>query len=102
MRNVPAFKIPMEVRLGLQLSGRVLKFEAAKRWSEKLSVAKDIKTYISAFELVLKEEGASQEFLDYVAEVKREVMTTLNKADSVAAVSRALVQPSTVNVEAVA
>jgi 2-keto-3-deoxy-6-phosphogluconate aldolase len=82
MQHIPSFSEPTEIRLALQIGGRALKLESAKKFSEKLKAAKDMKTFIESFRCALKGYKFSEEFTTYINNLMSEVKTVLGGAKS--------------------
>ncbi len=76
-RDIPIFEKPIEVRLALQMGGRVLKFDQAKVMSQKMKWGRDLKTFISSFQVVVKKSELSPEFLEFTSQIETDVSCAL-------------------------
>lgn len=72
-RDIPVFKSPVEVRLALQMAGRVMKFDSARVMSEKMKWGRDLRTFIEAFKNALSGQTFSPEFDEYTQEIQLDV-----------------------------
>ncbi len=80
MRNIPTFEQPLEIRIALHMAGKVLRLENARRFTEKLSAAKDMKTYISSFKNARHDYSFSEDFVTYTNELMAEIKPVLARA----------------------